>query len=328
MVDLNVRKVWQIDTSKVKIKDSWIKSVITQLVQESCLEMGVDFVKFGVEAHLYKMLLYEQGGHFKKHKDTEKQKGMFGSLLVQLPAVYEGGDLVVHHCGSIKRFKHSVDSGDQISYTSFFADCDHELEPLTSGLRIVLAYNLVRTKFTDSFPSLQFAADESHRMSVAVKSWLNDLTAPGKFWLKLDHQYTQTNLSFNGLKGADKAMVDRLRSFKAAGGNGLPLFRVSLLIYTKHESGQGSGGGGYNHRRYRRYNRYDDDDYGNDDNMEEVTDVDYTMDHIIGDDDNIQDIEPRECLVGTGDEEDEEWDELFGGSSPDRKESEGYQVHK
>ena len=35
-------------------------------------------------------LVIEKDGHFKKHKDTEKEVGMFGTLLVELPARHYG----------------------------------------------------------------------------------------------------------------------------------------------------------------------------------------------------------------------------------------------
>ncbi|CAN0450803.1 unnamed protein product, partial [Hapterophycus canaliculatus] len=40
---------------------------------------------------------YESGGHFRPHKDTEKEAGMFGTLVVQLPTAsgHEGGTLLV-----------------------------------------------------------------------------------------------------------------------------------------------------------------------------------------------------------------------------------------
>ena len=35
-----------------------------------------------IEAHLYKLLVYEKGGFFKTHRDNEKKKGMVGSLII------------------------------------------------------------------------------------------------------------------------------------------------------------------------------------------------------------------------------------------------------
>ncbi len=83
-----------------------------------------------MEAHFYKLLVYETGGHFKKHQDTEKEPGMFGTLLLQLPAEHEGGELVVEHRHKTKRFLHSQDSDEVGYYTAFYADCDHTLRPV------------------------------------------------------------------------------------------------------------------------------------------------------------------------------------------------------
>ena len=60
-----------------------------------------------VEARLYKMVLYEEGGFFKAHKDTEKEPGMFATLVVQLPAKHDEGNLVVRHRGKEENFDFS-----------------------------------------------------------------------------------------------------------------------------------------------------------------------------------------------------------------------------
>ncbi len=44
-----------------------------------------------VEARLYKCLLYEPGGHFAPHRDTEKESGMFATLVVLLQSDYQVG---------------------------------------------------------------------------------------------------------------------------------------------------------------------------------------------------------------------------------------------
>ena len=122
----------------------WLEQCLPKLIADCCVKLGIDAVKLNVRANLYKMLLYEKGGHFKTHKDTEKEPGMFGSLLVQLPQEHEGGALVVSHGGQSKRFEFSKESGDKAFFSAFYADCEHMLEPVTEGLRLVLAFNLVR----------------------------------------------------------------------------------------------------------------------------------------------------------------------------------------
>lgn len=73
---------------------------------------------------------------------------MFGSLLVQLPAEHEGGHLVVEHDGKNKRFSFDKDSADKAYYSCCYADCEHLLESVAKGLRLVLAFNLVRCLHT------------------------------------------------------------------------------------------------------------------------------------------------------------------------------------
>jgi len=39
--------------------------------------------------------LYEEGAHFKPHRDSEKAPGMFATLAICLPSQFEGGELVL-----------------------------------------------------------------------------------------------------------------------------------------------------------------------------------------------------------------------------------------
>jgi hypothetical protein len=36
------------------------------------------------------------------HRDTEKEEGMFGTLVIQLPSVFSGGAMSFAHDGSAK----------------------------------------------------------------------------------------------------------------------------------------------------------------------------------------------------------------------------------
>lgn len=73
---------------------------------------GQRFVGEGLqlEALLYKLLLYETDGHFRTHRDTKKEKGMFATLVLQLPTEdeFQGGSLVVKHKDSSKTFNCSM----------------------------------------------------------------------------------------------------------------------------------------------------------------------------------------------------------------------------
>lgn len=69
-----------------------------------------------------------------------------GSLVVCLPALHEGGQLVVRHQGREKVFDWSGEKGtNTIQWAAFFSDCEHEVLEVTSGHRVTLTYNLYST---------------------------------------------------------------------------------------------------------------------------------------------------------------------------------------
>lgn len=98
---------------------------------------------------LHKLLLYKSGSFFKPHRDSEKEDGMFGTLVIQLPSRYEGGELVVRHNGKTEKVDFSTKANPQnkfsVFYTAFYCDCEHEILSITSGFRVCLIYNLITT---------------------------------------------------------------------------------------------------------------------------------------------------------------------------------------
>ncbi|KAI9328506.1 hypothetical protein BDR26DRAFT_873800 [Obelidium mucronatum] len=117
------------------------------------------------------MNVYCPGGFFKPHCDTPRATSMFGSLVVCLPLEHAGGDLVVRHKGKTVVFdwgnriqqdlqqqqqqKNAETGGElappSIHWAAFFSDCEHEILPVQSGLRVTITYNLhlVETKVDD-----------------------------------------------------------------------------------------------------------------------------------------------------------------------------------
>lgn len=98
-----------------------------------------------IVACLDKLNVYKQGDFFKNHVDTPKSKDMFGTLVVNLPSDYVGGQLVIRaqelSDGKDARREHSCDWGKDrdIGWVAFFSDCEHEVLPVTSGYRFVFA---------------------------------------------------------------------------------------------------------------------------------------------------------------------------------------------
>eukprot|EP01034_Spumella_vulgaris_P032944 gene32944-40665_t len=281
------------------------------------------------------MLLYEEGGHFKTHRDTEKEPGMFGSLLIQLPAEHEGGCLVVEHSGKTKRFEFSKDSGDKAFYSSFYADCEHMLEPVTQGLRLVLAFNLVRGVETKSkFPEVASATDREgfeEALISAAKSWTDDIHAVQKLVYPFEHMYTETNMSFEGLKGKDLQVATLLQNAIDPETNG-KLFTVFIAMVTKHVTGTEEEGYGYGYGH--RYGGGGGMDMGCDIETDYETDTWVAADEDDDLDVNALKVDLTEELLEIvarredGDCDEDEANEMVEkifGEDPDNEESEGYQ---
>ena len=319
IVDDNIRKVWQIDGNLVTVNRQWVDFLLPKIVADCCAKLGIDAQKMGVRASLYKMLLYEEGGHFKTHRDTEKEPGMFGSLLIQLPAEHEGGRLVVEHHGKVKYFDFSKESGDKAFYASFYADCEHMLEPVTSGMRLVLAFNLVRdVNSLSSLPSLNASEGFEDILASAARAWCDDVDGVEKYFYPLSHSYTKTNISFAGLKGKDLKVVDLLRNAVDPVTNE-KLFTVWLALVTKHETGTEDEGWGY----------------GGGGGMctDADIDIEYSTDSWVGPDGNC-DLNSlklnfmTELITAARDDNEDEVEEQLReifGDDPDKESREGYQ---
>jgi hypothetical protein len=97
VVDTAVRKVCQVAPQKIRLSgipwEETFKTILAQVVK------GLGCQQVNVNAELYKVLLYDAGGFFISHRDTEKTEGMFGTLAIVLPSLHSGGEVVVRHAG-------------------------------------------------------------------------------------------------------------------------------------------------------------------------------------------------------------------------------------
>lgn len=145
MVDKEVRNALEIPKDKLTIDNSadWAK-VLTKAVQEASAKLAPTLSHYQVTAELYKLVVYEDGGMFKPHRDTQRSESHFGTLVILLPGKAAGGDLVVRHGGEEETF--SIPTGKKkCTWVAYFADVEHEVKPVTKGRRVSLLYHLHRT---------------------------------------------------------------------------------------------------------------------------------------------------------------------------------------
>jgi hypothetical protein len=246
LVDTAVRRSWQINRNKLHIRGRGWARTLEAIVARAAEGLGVPGP---VMAEFYKLLVYDAGSFFVNHRDSEKAAGMFATLIIVLPSIHTGGELVIRHQGREVRIDSRCDEPSDACFVAFYADCVHEVLPIASGCRLTLVYNLLRPgggaqPMPPSYTSEQgHLADRLRRWS-GQKAEAGD-TSPEKLIYPLEHSYTSESLSFEALKGADAARAATLLA--AAGAAGCDLY---LALVSIEESGSAEYTGDY--RSYRR----------------------------------------------------------------------------
>jgi len=218
ILDKEVRNVWEISKSKVKIGKKQWEAKIEPLLEKFKIDLGLP-KKSKLTADLHNMLIYQPGHFFKPHQDTEKIDGMVATLVIILPTAHEGGELIIDHLGVKKTFKHASSALNKLSCIAFYADCYHEVKEVTSGYRVSLTYNLILEKYKGNVDVLFDPDFESKLEKSLVNHFSSDIhreprgykdTKPLKVIYLLEHQYTQQSLSWDGLKNNDQVRVNAL----------------------------------------------------------------------------------------------------------------------
>ncbi len=202
--DESVRRSREISGDRVRLTEAWTTRLRRGL--DSVLA-DLGFPKEGeVDATLQKLVIYEKGGFFAPHRDTERDPGMWGTLVVVLPSEHQGGELVVGHAGASEVFDLSAAaSSRRLGFVGFYADCVHEIRPVASGSRVALTFAL-------HGPS-SVASPVPGQGRAAVRAALEAFFEEEEWLvLLLDHAYTRQRFGWSELKGLDRHRVDLLRA--------------------------------------------------------------------------------------------------------------------
>ncbi len=205
LVNKKVRNTFELDPRKFRLSDAW-NSAIAHATRPVAEQLGLPAEQ--LEARLYKLLVYEKGGFFLPHRDSEKHDRMVASLIVVLPNPFEGGMLVVRH-GAAKQSLtfDEVAGGKAPCYAAFYADCAHEVQRVASGVRLCLAYNLVLKPKRAKPSTATNPAAPADVLAASIGLWT--ARQPAKpLVFALEHHYTQRGLSLDLLKGADRQLAD------------------------------------------------------------------------------------------------------------------------
>ncbi|KAL6061599.1 Fe2OG dioxygenase domain-containing protein [Balamuthia mandrillaris] len=232
VVDTSVRSSKEFDPAAFSFTNEQWDEAVYDLALTVAMRLGVE--ECNVEPCPYKLLLYSEGDHFLPHRDTEKEDGMFATLVIQLPSRCTGGALIVRHGGSSHKYDFGESTGKaafQCHYAAHYADVEHEVEPVTSGHRLAVVYNLVWTNPNVLVPTSQAFQSNVQAFAEVLRGPWN--TVPnGLVVMLLEHLYTYSGLRGRGikaLKGKDRVLASTIH---AANALLEPQHRVSLFVIT------------------------------------------------------------------------------------------------
>lgn len=233
----------------------------------------------------YKLLVYDKGSFFISHRDTEKAPGMFATLVEAMPPQSEGGDLIVRHRNREARLDLSCDEPSEFAFAAFYADCVHEVLPVTRGYRAALVFNLVVRMGKGAPPQPPNYEAETAQVADLLSAWANakarrhresddiggaeDIEGSlQKLVYPLEHVYTPAEPAFDKLKGADAAVARLLSA--AAPRAGCDRHLAVLKVW---ESGSAQYNGSYRRRYRRSWHEQVNDEDGDDHSECEVVEV-------------------------------------------------------
>lgn len=239
VVDTTVRKTWELNTGQFRCSNPRWKAYLDSLLQEATKNLGMYVVHLDlsrciilmklfrpgtVRAEPYKLLLYEKGSFFKRHKDSEKAPGMVGTLVICLPSKHEGGDVYLSHAGKTRVFATSKPSTFDLTALAWYSDVTHEIKEISSGYRLVLTYNIIQD--AGSKTSAGFFVQQQDHLQSWITRWRGAFPKVTKLVYRLEHKYSKNGLSLRQLKGSDAGRVQSL--YDLCTRNGFYLFLARL----------------------------------------------------------------------------------------------------
>ena len=209
LVDTSVRDCRQIDSSRVRLSGKAWPDTLAKILDAAAVGLGCPSDR--LDAHLYKLLVYETGGFFSPHRDTEKADGMIATLSISLPTMGAGGELIVR----LRDREFTVDMNarepSELTFAAFYADCTHEVRSVVEGHRLSLVFNLcVRAGDSDTPREAPDYTEQIDEIAKRLVAWRHAEDAADKLVWLLEHEYSEAGLSFDALKNADAALAKTL----------------------------------------------------------------------------------------------------------------------
>ncbi|KAI1261469.1 hypothetical protein F5Y18DRAFT_440368 [Xylariaceae sp. FL1019] len=221
LIDITVRQTWELSPNRFSILNPEWASFLANVLED--LRASLDIVG-DIHAELHKLLLYDEGSFFKPHRDSQKVDGMIATLVICLPSTHKGGDVYLFHAGQPRVFSTSDESLFNTTALAWFTDVVHEVTKITSGHRLVLTYNVIHTFCKEQ--SAHAFDQQLNMVNQALSQCETSTQYSNQKLYVLDHKYSRAGLTFQQLKGRDRAVCQILR--EVSSGHGFYIFLAHL----------------------------------------------------------------------------------------------------
>ncbi|KAN0003256.1 hypothetical protein ACTFIZ_009415 [Dictyostelium cf. discoideum] len=159
--DENIRKGYHVEGKRVKVpffqekaeKDQDYKTMFQFDFKHPLKENQFFYKKTNFDLELYKIHIYNEGGHFQPHIDTIHSKNHIGTYIVPLGTdTYEGGEFIISENDTFDQttINYKIEANENklldsidFKWIAFYNDCIHKVNPVTKGVRIVLQFNIL-----------------------------------------------------------------------------------------------------------------------------------------------------------------------------------------
>ena len=157
--DESIRNSFELNNKQFMLNNFQLDSRKSELLENirKSLMYHIDFII----AKPYKLIIYEEGCHFARHKDSKSTALHFGSLILLLPfhKYYKDGKFILSkQHGRNQNFVWTIDEqqenhkDNKCQYLSFYTDTNHEIQKITGGARISITFELfINKEFVQQF---------------------------------------------------------------------------------------------------------------------------------------------------------------------------------
>lgn len=238
-IDESERNTYGVEADQIELRNPRWSKTVQHAMSKSVEQLGVLGGESSVRADLRKMLLYKGDGSPNTEHDSFAVSGRFGTLTIMLPSEHEGGEAVVR-LGNQKRTLSITEPREfSYSYMAWYADADYSVEPIISGYRLVLTYNLIhRTGDIEAARPSSVLNDNRAAIDSALNAWKtrlgDDETTTDILVHLFEGEYLQGKLGLQALEGSDQ--VQSLRLHEACQEHGLSMF-LGQLEHTYRRNG-------------------------------------------------------------------------------------------